>query len=81
MEAWSSTQVREALTKRNINYVCFTFPKIIAQLGHKPYFKVKDVSLQEVDLLKDLNALIIRPIGRGSLEEAESLLEAVFKLP
>ena len=80
MEAWSSTQVREALTKHGISYVCFTFPRLIAQLGRKPYFKVKDVNLQEIDLLKDLSALIIRPIGRGSLEELVFRMDMLYKL-
>jgi RimK family alpha-L-glutamate ligase len=80
MEAWSSTQVREALTKRNIPYVCFTFPKIIAQLGQKPYFKVKDVNLQDINLLEDVNAIIIRPIGRGSLEELVFRMDMLYKL-
>ena len=61
-EAWSSTQVREALTKRGIPYECFTFPKLVARLAYKPYFKVNGTSI-----LDDLDALIIRPIGRGSL--------------
>ena len=51
MEAWSSTQVRDALTRRGIPYVCFTFPKLVAQLGNKPYFHVKDVNQQDVDLV------------------------------
>ncbi len=80
MEAWSSTQVREALTRRSIPYVCFTFPKLVAQLGHKPYFKVKDVNMQEVDLLNDVDALIIRPIGRGSLEELVFRMDMLYKL-
>ncbi len=74
-EAWSSTQVREALTKHGIPYACFTFPKLVAQLGYKPYFKVADI-----DLLKDLNALIIRPIGRGSLEELVFRMDMLYKL-
>ncbi len=80
MEAWSSTQVREALTRHGVSYVCFTFPKLIAQLGSKPYFKVKDVNQQEIDILKDLNALIIRPIGRGSLEELVFRMDMLYKL-
>ncbi|MFB3888554.1 MAG: RimK family alpha-L-glutamate ligase [Candidatus Bathyarchaeia archaeon] len=74
-EAWSSSQVREALTKHGIAYVCFTFPRLIAQLGRKPYFRVADVSL-----LEDLDALIIRPIGRGSLEELVFRMDMLYKL-
>lgn len=75
MEAWSSTQLREALTKRGIAYECFTFPKLIAQLGQKPYFKVN-----EHNLLEELDALIIRPIGRGSLEEIVFRMDMLYKL-
>lgn len=75
MEAWSSTQVREALTKHSIPYECFTFPKIVARLAYKPYFKVNGISI-----LDDLDALIIRPIGRGSLEELVFRMDMLYKL-
>ncbi len=75
MEAWSSSQVREALTKRDIPYVCFTFPKLIAQIGHKPHFKAANVNL-----LEELDALVIRPIGRGSLEELVFRMDMLYKL-
>ena len=75
MEAWSSTQVREALTKRGIPYECFTFPKLVARLAYKPYFKVNSTSI-----LDDLDALIIRPIGRGSLEELVFRMDMLYKL-
>ncbi|MCW3994997.1 MAG: RimK family alpha-L-glutamate ligase [Candidatus Bathyarchaeota archaeon] len=74
-EAWSSTQVREALTKRNIPYECFTFPRLVARLSYKPYFKVNGTSI-----LEDLDALIIRPIGRGSLEELVFRMDMLYKL-
>jgi RimK family alpha-L-glutamate ligase len=74
-DAWSSTQVREALTHHNIPYVCFTFPKLIARIAYKPYFKVNDI-----DILEDLDALIIRPIGRGSLEELVFRMDMLYKL-
>ena len=81
MEAWSSTQVREALTRRGIPYACFTFPKLIARLSYKPYFKVQDIiSKNELSLLEDLDALIIRPIGRGSLEELVFRMDMLYKL-
>jgi len=75
MEAWSSTQLRKALTKRGIPYECFTFPKMVAQLGQKPYFKVNDTKL-----IEELDALVIRPIGRGSLEELVFRLDMLYKL-
>ncbi len=74
-EAWSSTQVREALTKRGIQYECFRFPRIVARLAYKPYFKVNTTSL-----IDDLDALIIRPIGRGSLEELVFRMDMLYKL-
>jgi RimK family alpha-L-glutamate ligase len=80
MEAWSSTQVREALTKKGIPYVCFTFPKLVAQLAHKPHFKAKDTNLQDVNILEDLDAIIIRPIGHGSLEELVFRMDMLYKL-
>jgi RimK family alpha-L-glutamate ligase len=75
MESWSSTQLRKVLTKRDISYECFTFPKLVAQLGKKPYFKVN-----ETNLLEDLNALLIRPIGRGSLEELVFRMDMLYRL-
>ena len=81
MNAWSSTQVREALTKRGIPYVCFTFPKLVARLAYKPYFETTEATRQEdVRLLEDLDALIVRPIGRGSLEELVFRMDMLYKL-
>ncbi len=81
MEAWSSTQVREALTIKDIPYVCFTFPKLVARLAYKPYFRVQDITSKKgLNLLEDLDALIIRPIGRGSLEELVFRMDMLYKL-
>lgn len=80
MQAWSSTQVQEALTKRGIPYVCFTFPKLVAQLACKSYFKVKDTNLQDINITEDLDAIIIRPIGHGSLEELVFRMDMLYKL-
>ena len=81
LEAWSSTQIREALTRRGIPYACFAFPKLVARLAYKPYFKVQDItSKKELSLLEDLDALIIRPIGRGALEELVFRMDMLYKL-
>jgi RimK family alpha-L-glutamate ligase len=74
-EAWSSSQVRESLVKQGIPYECFTFPRLVARLAYKPYFKVNATSI-----LDDLDALIIRPIGRGSLEELVFRMDMLYKL-
>ena len=74
-EAWSSTQLREELSKRKIPYECFTFPQLTAQIGYKPYFKAANI-----DILEELDALIIRPIGRGSLEEIVFRIDMLYKL-
>ncbi|MEM1566266.1 MAG: RimK family alpha-L-glutamate ligase [Candidatus Bathyarchaeia archaeon] len=73
--AYSSAQLRMALEKRGIPYVCFSFPWLVARVGYKPYLNVRSV-----DVLKDLNALIIRPIGRGSLEEIVFRMDVLYRL-
>ena len=75
VEAWSSIQLCEELAKRSILYECFTFPQLTAQIGYKPYFKVANMSI-----LEELDALIIRPIGRGSLEEIVFRMDMLSKL-
>lgn len=80
MEAWSSTQLREELTKRSIPYECFTFPKLTAHIAYKPYFTTKNTNLQDISILEDLDAIIIRPIGRGSLEELVFRMDMLYKL-
>lgn len=73
--SWSSTQLREALEKKCIPYACFSFPRLIARLGYKPYVKIGNISLTE-----EFDALIIRPIGRGSLEELVFRMDMLYKL-
>jgi len=73
--SWSSTALREALTKRDIPYVCFSFPQLIARVSYKPYVNIKNK-----DLTEDLDALIVRPIGRGSLEEIVFRMDTLYKL-
>jgi RimK family alpha-L-glutamate ligase len=73
--AYSSTQLREALSRRGIPHICFSFPWLVARVSYKPYFNVRNI-----DVLKDLNALIIRPIGRGSLEEIVFRMDLLYRL-
>jgi len=73
--SWSSTQLRETLTRRNTPHICFGFPQLIARVGYKPYLNVNSIGIPE-----ELNALIIRPIGRGSLEEIVFRMDILYRL-
>ena len=73
--SWSSTQLREALARRNISHICFRFSQLIARIGYKPYIKTNSNVIPE-----ELDALIIRPIGRGSLEEIVFRMDILHRL-
>jgi len=73
--SWSSTQLREALTKHNIPHICFSFPQLIARVGYKPYLNTGNTGI-----LEELDALLIRPIGRGSLEEIVFRMDILYRL-
>jgi len=75
MNSWGSTQLREALTRRSIPHICFSFPRLVARVGYKPYIGIGNISV-----LEDLDALVIRPIGRGSLEEIVFRMDMLYKL-
>jgi len=63
-DGWCSTQLRNAMKKQNITPVCFGYRKIIGRINYNPAASFKDLNLT-----KDIDAMITRPIGRGSLEE------------
>ena len=73
--SWSSTQLREALAKRNIPHVCFGFPQLITRVGYKPYLNAGNIRIVE-----ELDALIVRPIGQGSLEEIVFRMDILHRL-
>jgi RimK family alpha-L-glutamate ligase len=74
-DSWSSTQLRKALAKRNIPHIFFSFLQLIARVGYKPYLNVGNTSI-----LEELDALLIRPIGRGSLEEIVFRMDMLYRL-
>jgi len=75
LESWCSTQLRQSLDKQRISYQCFAFPNIVTQLGQKPFFKVN-----EKDLVQEFSAIIIRPIGRGSVHQIIFRMDLISKL-
>jgi len=74
-EAWCSTQLRRALERNDIQSMFLNFRDLAARVKMKP-----EVSKQETNLATDLDALIIRPIGRGSLEEIIYRMDLLQKL-
>jgi RimK family alpha-L-glutamate ligase len=74
-EAYGSVMLREALAKRGITNLCLSFPQLVARVGYKPY-----LNMGSLDITKELDALIIRPIGRGSLEEIVFRMDVLYRL-
>ena len=73
--SWSSTQLREALARRNVSHICFRFSQLVARVGYKSYVNANSIGIPE-----ELDALIIRPIGRGSLEEIVFRMDILYRL-
>jgi len=73
--AYGSVTLLNALRKRGIPGVCMSFPQFVARIGYKPH-----LSVGHRDLLRDLSALIVRPIGRGSLEEIVFRMDILHRL-
>jgi RimK family alpha-L-glutamate ligase len=63
-DGWCSTQLQEAMKKQNITPICFGYRPIIGRVNYTP-----EASVNEINLAKDIDSMITRPIGRGSLEE------------
>ncbi len=72
---WCSTQLREAMERKNIKPVHFNYRQPVARVKYKP-----DASVGETNILQDLSALITRPIGRGSLEEIIFRMDLLHRL-
>ncbi|MEM3640748.1 MAG: RimK family alpha-L-glutamate ligase [Candidatus Bathyarchaeia archaeon] len=75
VNAYGSVALREALTKRGVPHACISFPKLVARVGYKPY-----LNAGRHNIMREFNALIIRPIGRGSLEETVFRMDVLYKL-
>jgi RimK family alpha-L-glutamate ligase len=73
--SYSSAQLQQALNKRAIPNVCFSFPQILARVGYKPSVESGNLNLHE-----ELDCLIIRPIGKGSLEELVFRMDVLYRL-
>ena len=74
-ESWSSSELKASIIRHNAIPVCFDYPALIARVASHP-----GVSLDGRYLLGDLEAIIVRPIGRGSLEEIIFRMDLLRKL-
>jgi len=73
--SWSSTQLREALARRNVSNICLRFTQLAARVSYKPYLNSSNTRVTE-----ELDALIVRPIGKGSLEEIIFRMDVLHRL-
>jgi RimK family alpha-L-glutamate ligase len=74
-DSWSSTQLRQSLVRHHVSYACLRFSRLAGRIGYGP-----SAGVGRIDLLKDANALIVRPIGKGSLEELVFRMDLLHRL-
>jgi RimK family alpha-L-glutamate ligase len=56
-------------------YECFSLSRLVAHVGYEPYLKVANMNVSE-----ELDALLVRPVGRGSIEELVFRMDALYRL-
>lgn len=74
-DAWCSSRLKEAFVRKSVEPVAFRFSDVAARVGSTPEF-----SLGEIDVLSSLSAILVRPIGRGSLDEIIFQMDGLHKL-
>ena len=74
-EGWCSTQLRKAMNANNVIPICFGYNHIIGRINYIP-----EASVLDINLSTDMDAMITRPIGRGSLEEILFRMNLIHKL-
>lgn len=75
-EAWCSTQLRRAFSKFGAEVKCFWFSDFASKISFGPIVETRD----RIDLASYLDALLIRPIGRGSLDEVLYRVDTLHRL-
>jgi len=74
-DGWCSTQLQKAMERQKVTPICFGYRLIIGRINYTP-----EASVNEINILQDLDAIITRPIGRGSLEEILFRMDLLHKL-
>ena len=73
--SWASTQLKKAIKRNNAEPFFFNFSQITAKVKIKP-----EACVGNLNIIEELPAIIIRPIGRGSLEEIIFRLDLLNRL-
>lgn len=75
-EAWCSTQLRRAFTNLGVGVECFWFTDLASRISFGPIVQRKD----KIDIRAHLDAILVRPIGRGSLDEVLYRVDTLHRL-
>lgn len=63
--SWCSSKLKEAFEKRGVGVIPFKFSEILARVGFTPRISIGEQGLT----VSELDGVLVRPIGRGSLDE------------
>ena len=74
-ESWHSKQLEKAIIKNNIIPFFFQFTEITAKIEEK-----LQIYARNTNIIEEIPAVIVRPIGRGSLEEIIFRLDVLHSL-
>jgi RimK family alpha-L-glutamate ligase len=75
LESWCSKQLRDAMAKQNITPVCFGYRELITRVDYTP-----EVSANQTDLGRYIDALITRPIAQSSPDQIFFKMNLLRKL-
>ncbi len=73
--AWAPRQLERAIRERGHEAVFLSYRSLVARVGYRPRLESRGVKLEE-----DLSAVIVRPIGRCSLDQAIFRMDALHRL-
>lgn len=74
-ESWHSKQLEKAIVKNNVAPFFFRFTEITAKIEEK-----LQIYARNTNIIEEIPAVIVRPIGRGSLEEIIFRLDVLHSL-
>ena len=73
--AWCTSNLKKSFNSLGVEVFCFNFRDLLVKVQEEERFLVKGV-----DLKKHVSSILVRPIGRGSLEEVIFELDALHRI-